>query len=506
MSVITISRGTFSGGNILATRLAEKLGFNCVSREELSDEATKLGVPVGKLQMAMVKPPRVYRRMGRERDQYLACMTMLLCEKILEGNLVYHGHTGHLLLPGISNILRIRVLADMEFRIKSVSDRLKVGRDKAKDYISNVDTDRDKWIKFLYGVDWHDPLHYDLVVNLDQTGIDNAATGLCTMAELPDFKLTPASKMAIQNLYLSSKAHFTLTADSRTSYADIKVIANDGTVQVNYLPQQSEVAPYVEEVLSGIEGIREVHTTVAQTSLLYIQEKFDPESSQFKYIANLARKWDAVVELMKMVNVGDQSTQEELSPGIQPGSYKPRPASAEYNGGIEDDEVAESHLDSDTARYLDRLNNIGCEGGNSTFFGNVETLLHSLQRRTNYSMIILGNLFLSKQESVRKRQKAEMRSLFSDNLNIPVVDAEELQEQFKFGTKQIFKLIAALSVAAIIFAGVFTLQVPIINFLTGEAYKGYRVLAILLVVALTPAFAFSYGTFAKQVLKILRLE
>lgn len=465
-----------------------------------------MGVPVGKLQMAMVKPPRVYRRMGRERDQYLACMTMLLCGKILEGNMVYHGHTGHLLLPGISNILRIRVLADLEFRIKSVSERLKMGREKAKDYINNVDTDRDKWIKFLYGVDWHDPLHYDLVVNLDQTGIDNAATALCTMAELPDFKLPPASKIAIRNLYLGSKAHFTLTADPRTSHADIKVIANDGIVQVNYLPQQSEVAPYVEEVLSGIDGIKEVHTTVAQTSLLYIQEKFDPESSHFKYIANVARKWDAVIELMKMVNIEGQTGEDELSRGIQQEPRKPQATSNKYNGGIEDDEVVESHLDSDTARYLDKLQNIGCAGGNSIFFGNFETLLQSLQRRTNYSMIILGNLFLSKQESVRKRQKAEMRSLFSDNLDIPVVDAEDLQEQFKFGSKQVFKLIAALTAAAIIFTGVFTFQVPIINFLTGEAYKGYRVLAILLIVALTPAFAFSYGTFAKQVLKILRLE
>ncbi len=506
MSVITISRGTLSGGNTLAVRLAEKLGYNYVSREELADQATKMGVPVGKLQMAMVKPPRVYKRMGRERDQYLSCMTMLLCEKILEGNLIYHGHTGHLLLPGITNVLRIRILADIEFRIKWVSERLRIDREKAKSYIKNVDTDRDKWIKFLYGVDWHDPLNYDLVVNLDQTGIDNAATALCAMAELPDFKFSPASMKAIKNLFIGSKAHFTLTTDSRTSFADIKVIANDGNVQVNYLPQQSEIAPFVQDVLSGIEGIKEVHTTVAQTSILYIQERFDPESGYIASVANVAKKWDAVVELMKIVDVAEHP-ENQLSPSnIVQESQRISTTSKEYNGGIEDDDISETKIDSEIAKYLDQLQNSGCPCGNSTFFGSFENLLHTLQRRTNYSMIILGNLFLGKQESVRKRLKAEMKSLFTDNLNLPVVEVEELQEQFKFGTKQILKLIAALAIAVIIFISVFSFQPEIINFLAGENYRSYRILAVLLIVVITPVYAYSFGTFSKQILKILRLE
>jgi hypothetical protein len=33
MSVITISRGSYSGGREVAERLAKKLGFECISRE-----------------------------------------------------------------------------------------------------------------------------------------------------------------------------------------------------------------------------------------------------------------------------------------------------------------------------------------------------------------------------------------------------------------------------------------------------------------------------------------
>jgi len=39
MSIITISRGTFGGGKAFAENLAQKLGYPCLSREQLSEEA-----------------------------------------------------------------------------------------------------------------------------------------------------------------------------------------------------------------------------------------------------------------------------------------------------------------------------------------------------------------------------------------------------------------------------------------------------------------------------------
>ncbi|MFH1861450.1 MAG: cytidylate kinase-like family protein, partial [bacterium] len=210
MSIITISRGTFSGGTSFAQDLAKKLGYRHLSREQLAEEAIKLGVPVGRLQTAMVKPPRVSKRLGPERDHYLSCVTSILCKYALEGNLVYDGHTGHLLLPGIPHIFRVRILADMEYRINAVMSRLDISREKAIKYIEDVDIDRDKWVRFLYGADWHDPMHYDIVVNLSQMGVENATTALCVMAELPDFTLTPATIKALKNLYLANRARFLL--------------------------------------------------------------------------------------------------------------------------------------------------------------------------------------------------------------------------------------------------------------------------------------------------------
>ena len=506
MSIITISRGTFTGGQELAECLARKLGYKFMSREELSEQAIKLGVPAGKLQTSMVKPPRVYRQLGRERNQYLACITMILCEKILEGDLVYLGHTGHMLLSGIPNILRIRVLADSEFRIKSVMQRLKLDREKAKEYIRDVDIDRDKWVKFLYGIDWHDPFNYDLVINLHQAGIENAATALCAMAALPDFKLSPASIKAINNLYLGSKAHFALSIDTRTSFADVKVVANDGVVQVTYLPQQAEVTPYVKEVLSKVSGIKEIHATIAQSNVLFIQDKFSPDMETFGSVIKVAKKWDAAVELMSLPSgMGLYSSSDSALEGYQP-EHLEAAANNKETGGIEDDTASVAKIDEGLSRCLDELRKQGCSGGSSNFYGDREKLLATLQRSTNYSMVVIGDILTGKEKATRTRLKAEMKNLLSENLSIPVVESSELEQQFKFGFKQTARLVATFAIALIAFLAVFTHQREVLNFLSGEQYRNLRILAVLFVVLITPLFAYNYGFSIRQILKLFRLD
>lgn len=505
MSVITISRGTFGGGKNFAEKLARKLGYPCLSREQLSEEAIRLGVPVGKLQTAMVKPPRVYQRLGIEREHYLACITSILCKRALEGNLIYHGHTGHLLFPGIPHIFRVRVLADVEYRIASVMEQLNLGRDKAIDYIAAVDSDRDRWVRFLYGVDWHAPLHYDLIVNLTQMSVDNASTALCAMAELPDFSLTPAAKRALRNLYLASQARFLLAHDRRTGHASVKVTADDGVVQVTYLPQDAEVVPVVDEILGSLEGLRELHTTIAKTNILWLAEKFNPAAELFNNLTKVARKWDAAVEILRLASE-DQKEKDEQFIKATPTTLSARESEA-YDGGIEEDvEVKEPADKVGVLATLDALQKIDCCGGSSTLYGDKETLINTLGHRTNYNLVVIGDVFSSKSEAVRKRLTSELRSLLSESIKAPVVGEEELKAELKFNFKDVLKLAAFLLIALILFWEVFTHQEAALNFLAGESYRSWRIIAILGILLLIPTFAYTYGTSVRQILKFFRLD
>jgi hypothetical protein len=53
MAIITISRGTFSGGQSLAECVGEKLGYRCISRQVLVRAALEYNVPLDKLEEAV---------------------------------------------------------------------------------------------------------------------------------------------------------------------------------------------------------------------------------------------------------------------------------------------------------------------------------------------------------------------------------------------------------------------------------------------------------------------
>jgi cytidylate kinase len=511
MPIISISRGSLRGGEELAEKLAKKFDCECISREKVSEVAVRAGIPVGRMQMAMVKPPRVHRRMGRERDIYMACITAHLCERARGGSLVYHGHASHLLLPGVSHVFRIRVVADMEYRIRSAAARLNLTREKAKQYIQQVDEDRGKWARFLHGVDWEDPGLYDVIVNLETLGADNTAAAMCEMAQLPPFRPTPASVQALDNLWLASRARLVLGTDRRTTHADVQVRADRGVVYVTYLPQQAEVCPLVPRVLEGLEGCKEVHCSIANTRILWIQETYDPTSDTFDHVLKLARSWDAGIELLRYV-----ATEKQLTPVEAPARELEAAAVAapalvgggEYTGGIEEDTAPDPAEDRGFADTMDDLQKVGRLAGGQTFSGPPDKLLMAIGYRPRCSAVVVGDVYLSKPPEVRARLADELVGVLSDHLDFPVVSNQMLRARVQMGPRLVLRLAGMLAVVAVVYLLIFTNQQWVLNWLAGEQSSSglLRFLRVASIISFIPVVAYLYGTSARLILRVLRVE
>ena len=266
MPIITISRGTFSGGRDLAEALARELGYPCISREVLVEAGERYGASEAALSAALIRAPSLLDRLKRDRDRYLAYIRAVLCKHAREGDFIYHGHAGHHLLAGIRHVVRVRVVADTSFRISAAMKQLNMTSRQAEVYVKKVDAERRKWTRFLYGVAWEDPSNYDIVLNLEYLGIDGACAAVVRLAELPQFQPTEESRRALGNLALQSSVFAALSRDERTRDADFRVRAQDGvTVEgVAKLPQMMES---VGEVVSGVEGVTKVVNQVVALGL-----------------------------------------------------------------------------------------------------------------------------------------------------------------------------------------------------------------------------------------------
>jgi cytidylate kinase len=233
MSVITISRGSFSGGKILAECLSRRLGYRCIDRDDIVERAAAYaGVSQDDLKDALEKPPSFFDRFKHKRYLYLTLVQAALAEEVRHGKVIYHGLAGHLLLKGGRPILRTRIIAPMEFRIEMVQDRLKYSRNEAIAYIEKVDEARKKWTQFLYGVDWNDPSLYDIVLNLEQIQLEEACHVIATMVIDRCFELTPDCQQKMDDLALASRVRADLALNSSTSDLELETFAHKGAVAI----------------------------------------------------------------------------------------------------------------------------------------------------------------------------------------------------------------------------------------------------------------------------------
>ena len=506
MPVIAISRGTFSGGRRLAELLAEKLGCICLSREDFAEEASRLGIPVGKLQTVVMKPPSARQHLARQREQYLAFTTARLTEFAQQGNLVYHGHAAHLLLAGVAHVLRVRIVADPEQRLELATARMHVSREQAKRYIADVDEDRRRWVRFLYDADWADPYLYDIVINLEHLSIENAASAICSFAGLPDHQQTPASKKAVEDLNLASRARLALSLDARTAGTGVCVRADTGKVMVTYPPLQAGVLDEIPRVLEGVAGIQELNVNLATSCILWIQEEFDPASENFAEVLSLAKRWDAAVDLLRFVATDEEEAEVEEVVG-RPGAAIAAVGPTMQDGGIEDDTAeAAPAPDGGLRAALAELGRWGRSAGGRTVRGKREAILATLARCPKYSLVVVGEIYREKPAAARVRLATELRGLLADRTGSPVVNPEEIRRRNRFGAREAIGLAGLLAVVAVLYLAVFANQGAVVRFLSGDEYKAWRPVAVIGVLITVPLVAFLYSSAMRRVLRVVGLE
>jgi cytidylate kinase len=255
MAVITISRGTFSGGKALAHCLAEHLGYRSIEREAIIQGAAACGASEVKLREAIERPPGIFDHFTEERRRYMALFQACLAEKAREDGLIYLGNAGHLLLHGISHVLRVRIIAPLEHRVCALQETEHLEREEALAHIQKMDHDRARWTRFLYGVDWSDPALYDLVVNLERTSVDEACRTVAALAAQESFRFTPQAREAIEDLALSGRVRATLLTHPETSALVLEVEARGGTVTLRGRVRNLRQREAVEALAGQTAGV-----------------------------------------------------------------------------------------------------------------------------------------------------------------------------------------------------------------------------------------------------------
>jgi cytidylate kinase len=264
MAIITISRGSNSHGQEIARLVAERLEYDCVARKVLLEASEEFNIPEFKLERELHDAPGLFDRFSRRKERYISYVKTALLDHVQKDNVVYHGLAGHVFLKGVSHVLKVRIIANLEERIQEEMLHEEISYSAARQRLVKDDEERRKWSQFLYGIDSQDPENYDLCIHINQLTIEEAVQLIVKTARLPRFQATAESQMHLDAALLQSRIESRLLG----TYDVVDLDTRNGEVFVQVdapFIMHEKLSEEVSDQLRDIKPAGSIHVDVQPT-------------------------------------------------------------------------------------------------------------------------------------------------------------------------------------------------------------------------------------------------
>ncbi len=258
MAIITITKGSFCRGEEVAAKVAQRLGYQVVSQEVISEASRKFQVSESRLERAVLCAPSLLERFFSRRSQYVAYVAAVTLAHFKDDNIVYNGPAGKFFAGAVSpmtakilayfkkdnvvksglaeelssrtvsHLLNVRITASLEDRLPLLMKEKGLERKPAMRELKRAERRRNAWSRYFYGVDDTTDDLYDLVLDMSKARVDEAVDVICKTVAEPRFKTSPESQRAMDALALASEIKAALDED----YPDCEVVADRKSVEV----------------------------------------------------------------------------------------------------------------------------------------------------------------------------------------------------------------------------------------------------------------------------------
>jgi len=260
--ISTISHQMGTGGPEIGMALAKRLGHRYVDQDLIVDASRRYGLLEEKLSHLDESKPSLFERFDVETRRYITVIQTAVLEFAEADNIVLMGRGGQWLLRGIPHVLRVRIIAPFEQRVRYWIRRTaeltgEIPNQRAAfDFIRRDDSDRAGRMKYLYEVDIADPELYDLVLNTEKLSHDAAVQAVEGLARRPEVQTTDGGREVVASRALASRVQVALATHPETRKYRITVEAKEGVVTL----EGTSALDQAVEVARTVPGVRLVKT------------------------------------------------------------------------------------------------------------------------------------------------------------------------------------------------------------------------------------------------------
>ncbi len=260
MAIVTISHEIGAGGPEIGQQLAERVGCRYVDHDLISDAAQRYGLLEEKLSHLDESKPSLFERFDAETRRYITVIQTALYEFAEQDNVVLMGRGGQWLLRGIPHVLRVRVMAPFELRVKRLTKKLagpmgeQTNPRTVTELVRRDDTEKAGRMRYLYEVDISDPALYDLIINTEKLSVAAAVELIAGLVRRPELQTAGAAAQLVADRALASRVQVALATHPETRKYRVTVEARTGVVTLEGTAALDEAV----DVARAVEGVREV--------------------------------------------------------------------------------------------------------------------------------------------------------------------------------------------------------------------------------------------------------
>ena len=262
MAIIVVSTQMGAGGPEIGMALGQKCGYRYVDQELLQDAGRRYGLAEERLSHLDESKPTIFERFDAETRHHITVLQTTLLELAELDNAVFMRGGGQWLLRGVPHVLRVRLIAPFEHRVKQWIKRVAAmtgetpNQRAAADFVRRDDTEKAGRMRYLYEVDINDPMLYELIINTERLSHDAVVEMISGVVRRPEMTTTDSGRRVVASRALASRVQVALATNPETRRYRITVEAQDGVVTL----EGTAALDRAVEVARNVPGVKDVRT------------------------------------------------------------------------------------------------------------------------------------------------------------------------------------------------------------------------------------------------------
>ncbi len=266
MSIVAISQTLGSLGDEIGRELARTLSWEFADREIIAQAAQRFGEGLMELEHVTEEKPSLWDRLTDTKRRYLIYVEAIVFEMADRDNVILSGRGATIFLRKVRHTLRVRITAPERIRAHRVEHQQEVTAEAALHRVRENDRERASNVKFLYGVDWEDPLLYDLVLNTERIDVKEGARLIQQALTTERIQPTPESRAEVKDLSLTAQAKAALLAHPMTRNLHLSIGCRNRQLAVSGMVGRDELRKVAEETIGKIPGVVGVRSEIVVPS------------------------------------------------------------------------------------------------------------------------------------------------------------------------------------------------------------------------------------------------